>query len=238
MTLILGLHCRDGVVLAADSQRTQGSMRDYVTKLFPSPCGILWGTAGPIPLQQELDGAMHELTVGRHPRAIEGKAAVVAAFRSARERAMAAVADPSPTATSLDCLFAWHSQTDGATFLLRVYGDGIAEFHPEFTAVGNGGEMARFALSRSDYLGLSGLALDPAQMIAFEAADDAIRATATGLGLPVQVAVVTATRCGVLPSAERKALEDTVSVWREKKRGMLVPAERPTPPLSDTGLRP
>ena len=75
-------------------------------------------------------------------------------------------------------------------------------------------------------------------MLAFEAADDVIRATATGLGLPVQIGVLTATRCAVLPSQERQALEDTVSVWRERKRGMLMPSVPPTAGTGDTGLLP
>jgi hypothetical protein len=141
-------------------------------------------------------------------------------------------------ATAVNGLFAWHSEKDRASYLLRVTEAGHAEFHPDFTAIGNGGELARFALSRSDYLGLSGLALDPAQMIAFEAADDVIRATATGLGPPVQIGVLTAARCAVLPSQERQALEDTVSVWRERKRGMLMPPVPPSAGTGDTGLRP
>lgn len=34
MTLVLGLRCRDGVVLAADSQRTEDSFREEIPKLF------------------------------------------------------------------------------------------------------------------------------------------------------------------------------------------------------------
>jgi 20S proteasome alpha/beta subunit len=238
MTLVLGLRCRNGIVLAADSQRTQGTMRDRVPKLFGCPAGILWGTAGNIAIQQELDAGMHELEVGRHPTAVDAKAAIVTAVREARARATSALAEPGQAASAVSGLFAWYSDKDGASYLLRVAESGHAEFHPDFTAVGNGAELARFALSRSDYLGLSGLDLDPAQMIAFEAADDVIRATATGLGPPVQVGVVTASRCAVVPSQERQALEDTVSVWRERKRGMLMPSSLRTTATGDTGIRP
>jgi 20S proteasome alpha/beta subunit len=238
MTLVLGLRCGDGIVLCADSQRTEGNMRDRVPKLFASPAGILWGTAGSIAIQQELDTEMQSLTVGRRPSAADGRAAIVAAVREARQRATAGLVGPSTTTTAVQGLFAWFSETDGTTHLLRVTGGGGAEFHPFFTAVGNGGELARFALSRSDYLGITELPLDPAQMIAFEATDDVIRATATGLGPPVQIGVVTEHRCAVVPSQERQALEDTVSVWRERKRAMLMPPERPVPPLGDTGVRP
>jgi 20S proteasome alpha/beta subunit len=238
MTLVLGLRCGDGIVLCADSQRTEGTMRDRVPKLFASPTGILWGTAGSIAIQQELDAGMQTLTVGSHPSAADGKMAIMAAVREARQRASAGLVEPGLAATAVQGLFAWYSEVDKTTYLLRVTGGGSAEFHPFFTAIGNGGELARFALSRSDYLGLTELPLDPAQMIAFEAADDVIRATATGLGPPVQVGVVTERRCAVVPSQERQALEDTVSVWRERKRAMLAPPERSAPPPSDTGVRP
>jgi hypothetical protein len=45
MTLVLGLRCRDGVVLASDSQRTDGDVRESVPKLFTSPAGTVWGKA-------------------------------------------------------------------------------------------------------------------------------------------------------------------------------------------------
>lgn len=238
MTLVLGLRCRDGFVLAADSQRTQGTMRDRVPKLFASPTGILWGAAGSIAIQQELDAEMHDLAIGHHPAARVAQPALVAAVKAARARAIAALEEPSDEAKTVHGLFAWYSRAEDAHYLLRVTGLGHAEFHPDFTAIGNGADLARFALSRSDYLGLGGLDLDPAQMIAFEAADDVIRAVATGLGTPVQIGVVTASRCGVLASDERQALEDTVSLWRERKRSMLVPPRSSAAPPRDTGIRP
>lgn len=238
MTLVLGVRCRDGFVLAADSQRTQGAMRERVQKLFTSPTGILWGAAGSIAIQQELDAEIRDLTIGLHPEARVAKRAIVAAIRAAKDRAIEAVEDPPDAVQAIQGLFAWYSKAEHAHYLLRVANAGHAEFHADYTAIGNGADLARFALGRSDYLGLSGLALDPAQMIAFEAADDVIRATATGLGAPVQIGVVTDSRCVVLPSEERQALEDTVSVWRERKRSMLAPPGSPSVLPGDTGIRP
>ena len=128
MTLVLGVRCRNGIVLAADSQRTQGAMRDRVPKLFASPTGILWGTAGNIAIQQELDAGMQDLTVGRHPSAVDGKAAIVAAIQAARARATSGLAAPEPNVIAVSGLFAWYSEKDRASYLLRVTEAGHAEF--------------------------------------------------------------------------------------------------------------
>ncbi len=82
-------------------------MRDRVLKLFASPAGILWGTAGSIAIQQELDAGMQELTVGRHPSAVDGKTAILAAIQTARARATSALASPEQIATAANGLFAW-----------------------------------------------------------------------------------------------------------------------------------
>jgi len=41
-------------VLAADSQRTEGTFRETIPKLFKTPADIIWGIAGNLAIQQEL----------------------------------------------------------------------------------------------------------------------------------------------------------------------------------------
>jgi 20S proteasome alpha/beta subunit len=237
MTLILALRCRDGVVLAGDSQRSEGGLRANVPKLFTSPAGILWGAAGSIAIHQELWTAMSKLSVPRNPGRIEARDALAKAVVQSRARAIAAIENPEPETTSVDAIFAWYSAADRRTYVLRVLGNGHAEFEPRYTAVGGPHAHAKFALSSEEYFEFDSLPLDAAQVIAFQTADNVIRATSTGVDFPVQIGIVTPTECRVLPPDETRALSDTVAAFREQKRGLLVRPEA-VGPRRDTGVRP
>jgi proteasome beta subunit len=238
MTLVLALRCRDGVVLAADSQRTEGPLRETVPKLFTSPSGIVWGTAGSIAIQQELYAAMGRLPVTRHPSREDGRTAIVDAVRAAARAATEQIEDATPAALAVEGIFAWYSAADKRTFVIRVRGDGYFEFHPNFVAVGSPAHYARFALNRTTYMEYGKLPLEVAKMLAFRAADDVIRAASTGVGLPVQVAVVTEHGCGVLNDMDVRGLEDTVAAFREHQREYLIGGDEDATAEGDTGLRP
>jgi proteasome beta subunit len=237
MTIILALRCRDGVVLAADSQRTEGTLREPFPKLFTSPSGIVWGTAGSIAIQQELYPAIQALSVPRNPRSREAKEAIVEAIAGARTRATGSIVEPSADLVALDGLFAWYSADDHRTFILRVWGNVQAEFARQYAAVGSPSDKARFALSRSEHFEFRTLPIEPAKVIAFLAAEDVIHATPSGVALPVQMAVVTGTGSAVLSDDETRALRDTAAAFRESQRELLVREEKGRPP-ADTGIRP
>jgi 20S proteasome alpha/beta subunit len=237
MTLLLGLRCRDGVVLAADSQRTEGALRQPVPKLFTSPSGVIWGTAGSIAIQQELYAAINALSLTRNPGRQEARDAIVEAVVAARTRATSAIEAPSPAAEAVDGVFAWYSAADERTYLLRVLWSGHAEFARQYTAVGGPSQLAQFALSRSEHLVYATLPVEAAKMIVFNAADDVIRAAASGVAPPVQIAVVTASEATVMSTVEVRALEDTLAAFREHQAAFLVREEPPGPP-GDTGVRP
>jgi hypothetical protein len=238
MTLVLALRCRHGVVLAADSQRTQGALRDSVPKLFTSPSGIVWGTAGNLTIQQEMYAAMKRLPVSPHPSREAGRAALVAALVQAVRTATEQMESPSDVATSADGLFAWHSRADRRTYLLRIIGNGHFEFRPKYATVGSPGpaNLARFALTQSEHLEYGTLPLEAAKMVAFGAADDVIRASAAGVAGPVQIAVVSAATRDVLSPLAVRAVEDTLGAFRDYQRSYLVRGEDPAEP--DTGIRP
>ena len=225
-------------MLAADSQRTEGQFRQEVPKLFAAPAGIIWGTAGTIAIQQELFALLRELDV---PNGLPRQAvrdAIVRALREAVRRATASMDEPSAVVTSVEGVFGWYSEQDRRDYLLHAVGTGHAEFHPDYTAVGaTPKQLALFALSRSEYLEFGTLPLEAAKMVAFNATDDVIRASASGLALPVQMAVVTRAGLSVLKPDELRGLEDTVAAFREHQRDFLIRSEQPAA-KRDTGLRP
>lgn len=204
MTLVLGLRCRDGVVVAADSQRTEQGFREEIPKLFVTASGIVWGVAGSIAIQQELRATLDELDLPLRPSRKQGRDAVATALRTAVRQATAAIEQPTRTARTVHGIFAWHSDAEGETFLLRVLENGAAEPAQKYSAVGTPGavELARFALSQSEHLGYGALRLEAATMVAFKVADDVIRASATNVGHPVQLATVTPTRHEVMAPAD------------------------------------
>jgi proteasome beta subunit len=237
MTLVLALRCRDGVVLAADSQRTEGSLRETFPKLFVSPSGIAWGGAGNIAIQQEVYAGLRDLARPAHPSRDAGREAIVHALVAARERATASLENPTPASSDFQGLFAWYSEREGRTFLLRALSTGYAEFARRYAAVGGPSGFARFALSTSEYLEFETLSLEAAKMVAFNVADDVIRASASGVSPPVQLAVVHAGGEAVVAELERRGLEDTVAAFREHQRDFLVRGEEALAER-DTGLRP
>jgi 20S proteasome alpha/beta subunit len=240
MTLILGLRCHGGVVLASDSQRTEGELRDSITKLFSTPAGILWGTAGAIPIQQELWALLRELDVPASLPRYPTRDAIAKALPEAVRRATQRVEDPTAMSTMVEGMFAWHSAHDGRDFLLKALGDGQAVFEPRYTAIGSPSprNLARFSLGCLEHLDFATLPLEAGKMVALSVAEDTIRATPYGVGLPVQMAVVAAAGYSVIDETELRGLEDTLAAFRENQRNFLV---RPGPEEGagpDTGLRP
>jgi hypothetical protein len=149
------------------------------------------------------------------------------------------VKEPSPAATTVAGLFAWYSETDGRDFLLRAHGDGQRELHAKYTAIGaEPRRLALFALNSSEHLEYATLPLEAAKMVAFNIADQVIRDSSSGVGLPVQIAEVTRDGIGIVQADELRALEDTVAAFRERQRDFLVRRDDASGPSRDTGLRP
>jgi 20S proteasome alpha/beta subunit len=237
MTLVLGLRSRGGLVLAADSQRTEGVLREQFPKLFTTPAGIAWGTAGGIAIQQELYELMATLRVPDRPGRRETREAIVAAVAMARARAGEALDELSAAAGSIEGLFGWYSKEDDRTFLLRVPSGGPAEFAPRYTAIGAPSTLARFALSRSEYLEYDTLPLAAAKMVAYNVADDVIRVSTSNVGGPVQLAAVTKSATKLANSIELRGIADTVAAFREHQRDYIV-REDGADSDADTGVRP
>lgn len=235
MTVITGLRTSPGIVLTSDSQRSEGPFRESIQKLFATPDGIAWGTAGSIPVQQTLDGLLGELTVV--PRSDSTNAvrrAITEAVASARSAVQSSFERQREVAEMVEGLFAWRGR-DGF-HLLRVPWQNPPTLATRFDAIGGGKSFALFAYSRSEHLGYETLPLDAAQMVAYSVIDDVIRASTAGVSGPVQVAVVTDEGARVLPDDQLDPIRDTVDAYRDYQREFIVRDEPPT--SMDTGIRP
>lgn len=214
MTLIIGLRGADGVVLAADSQATHGALKQSRQKLFRLGSSLIWGTAGELAASQTLYTEMAKLNLGSSPDHETGKAGI--------KRAMLATSAQHPGGgddgrARFEGLFAWYSAADQRTFLLRAGHDGRVEFMPKYGAIGSSrqlGEFGFFGFSRSEFLDYETLPMEIAKMLTYMVAEDAVRASAQGVDLPVQVAVASRGETAVLHDDELKAVSDTATAFR------------------------
>ncbi len=237
MTLIVGLRGAESVVLASDSQGTHGGMKQERRKLFKSG-SLVWGTAGELAASQTLYTELEKVGLKPNPDRESAKAGI--------QRAMIATADqevgPRPPGDGwFEGLFAWYSATERRTFLLRARHDGRVEFMPRYGAVGSSaqiGEVGFFGFSRSQFLDYETMSLEQTKMLTFMVAEDAVKASAKGVDLPIQAAVVSPEETAVLHDDELKAVNDTVTAFRMHQLDFLKRPEAPSASQSGPGLVP
>lgn len=237
MTLIVGLRGAESVVLASDSQGTHGAMKQTRRKLFKSG-SLIWGTAGELAASQTLFTELEKVGLGSHPDRDSAKAGIQQAIRAT------AAQEVGPRTAGdgwFEGLFAWYSAKDRRTFLLRARHDGRVEFMPLYGAVGSSaqiGEVGFFGFSRSQFLDYETMSLEQTKMLTFMVAEDAVKASAKGVDLPIQAAVARAEETTVLHDDELKAVNDTVTAFRMHQLDFLKRPEAPSTSRSGPGLVP
>lgn len=234
MTLVAGLKGHQGAALASDSQSTHGQLREPSPKLFKTEYGIIWGSAGPYLGTQDLFTAMKSTGLPVNPSREEAKAAIREAMMTVRANLAAGEEEPAP----FEALFAWYDAKDGRHYLLRCWGNGRVEFEPRYSSIGGVAAFGRFAFSRHEFLELDSLPIEVTKMVAHMVAEDVVRASAAGVDLPIQLAVVNEGEAQILRPAEVQAIGDTVGAFREAQRELLVPSELPGTGTPRKGIRP
>ena len=234
MTLVLALRCRDGVVLASDSQATTDAAgqptRQPVRKLFAVGGRIAWGAAGSVGLQQALEEALagrgDALAEADDPRPLIVDAVVPIQQRALRDY----VPHPGTQAPDLACIFCWCGP-GGAPRIFSVPRTGSDhQLHDRHAAVGTGDIFADFAMASIAHLDTARLDLERAKMVALKAISDAIDVAAVYLGAPVQMIAVTAHGTREVARTEIDGeLADSVDAWKLSQRDLLGPLAAPVP---------
>ncbi len=234
MTLVLAIRCREGVVLASDSQATTDAAgqptRQPVRKLFDVGARIAWGAAGSVGLQQAL-GERLEHERGRVMGEEDPRTALVDAVIPIQQRALRDfVPHPGAQPPDLACVFCW-VEPGGAARIFSVPRTGSDhQLHDGHAAVGTGDIFADFAMVSIAHLGTPDLSLEQAKMVALKAIRDAIDVAAVYLGLPIQMTVVTAAGVLEVPKTEIEGgLSDSVDAWKVRQRETLGPLAAPAP---------
>jgi hypothetical protein len=118
---------------------------------------------------------------------------------------------------------------------------GVLEFMQDYGTVGSAGQIADYAFlgfNRSDFLEYRTLTAEAAKMLAHIVTDDAVRAVATGVDGPIQLAVVSPTEAAVLAEEDLQPIRDTATAFRMHQADFLKRAKVAGPEPGARGLLP
>ena len=230
MTLILGLECADGLLLASDGQATIGTtgqpLKGPIEKLFCAWNNVAWGGSGHVGIIQRVEQAL----CAKFPSPDDLDNKEIHVVRELLASAVAEVVRPLLTSRYIQgpesnpftsYLFVGH--VPQGSFILEIGPDLLDEDHMArgYSAIGSGDIFPYFALTGLRHFNVREHNLAGAKLIAYRVVDDAIRAAAMYLGPPIQmVEIRKATEPGGLAAAhkldkaELRILEDKVAEWR------------------------
>jgi 20S proteasome alpha/beta subunit len=243
VTLIVALECRDGLVLASESQSTlmtQGQLTKAVATKLSILAGIMWAGSGPIgviqraeyELEKQSGNISSEFRKGGEPGAKELHKYVNAVQRQAALEAMPSAGQAFDTAF----LFAGYSR-DGP-FILECDQKGGRQWqHPfHFAAIGSGDIFAVHAWRSVAHYDIANLSLAQAEALGYRTIQDAVATAAFGLGGQVQMCIATkADGPRHMDKTEVDAIDDAVKLWKQREVEALgalapTPAEAGEPP--------
>lgn len=231
MTLILALQCKNGMVLASDSQATFGTtgqeVKASVSKLHTPWLNIAWGGAGHVGLIQLVNNRLRERF--SQPNAFERKE--IAEVRQKLSTTIAELLRPLiserylrlPGAQPATACFLFVGHVPQGPFILEVGQDLSDVEHQDigYGAIGSGDIFPYFALAELKHFNVRQRTLFEAKLLAHRVVTDAINVAARGLGGEVQmVEVEFPPRPGDKPNVKAlsgddlRVLKDKVEEWK------------------------
>ena len=228
MTLILGLRCKDALLLVSDGQataNTSGQPTKLPTrKLYTAWQNLAWGGSGSVGLSQHVEHALLNtypqstrfLKKKRHELRKDLVDLIAKTIRPVLGNVLQLPNVPLPTLGIL--IVAW--ATDGP-MILEISQNLSDQDHGQhgYSAIGSGDIFPYFAMTSIAHYGIAERSLAEAKMIAYRIVDDAIKVAAYGLGPPIQMIEVVKSDSEVtaheLSSADLEILRDKVQEWKE-----------------------
>lgn len=227
MTLIVALECREGIVLASESQSTfttqgQWTKTQGAPKLAVLAGSIIWGGSGftgtidrvHAEVERQAGNIVAGFAKGREPGAKE-----LHKYVNGIQKQVAAELLPSAGDTyETGFLFAGYSK-DGP-YILECDRKGTRDWHHErhFQAIGSGDIFAMHAWVSVAHHNIANLSLLQGEALAYRTIEDAVATAAFGLGGKVQMCVVTPDgKARALDKTELQAIDDAVRLWKQRE---------------------
>jgi 20S proteasome alpha/beta subunit len=229
LTLALAICCKDGIVLAADSQSTLSTQgqptRQHTEKLYVLGGRVAWagsGTVGAIQrVEPELARCAGEVLSAFSRNHEQGAREIFRRVNAVQKQvASEVIGDPAATGGS-SYLFGGYGAA--GQFLLEVSDDGVRQWSERngFTAIGSGDIFAVHAYRSVSHYKLPNLGLVQAQALAYRTVENAIATAAFGLGGDIRLALVTPSSAYVMSDTDVKAVQDTVDIWKQREVDIL-----------------
>lgn len=257
MTVVVAVRCPDGVVLATDSQGTSQLPGNIPVKLPAKKIERLGkhvaygGTGG--------QGAGQRVHA-----ALEAQASKMSATKSAAEIANVIrqtvnplqkqirqewVELPNTQPESWGAIFCGWSK-DGP-WIFEIDPGGPSQFHDPFAATGSGHPLAHTALISVAHFKVGQQSLEGAKAIAYRAIENTCSSAAYGVGMPVQMAIMTKDGIEEINHGDAKhtELSDLIDLWKAQEVETLgalapdtgqeveeVPVEEPEPSIDEAEI--
>lgn len=233
MTLILGLACQDGVVMAADSQGTtagmgQPPMRTVEEKLYQlHEAPVVVGCSGAVGVAQNirtaLEGMKKDVVKKPVANARSNYRSTISKVLKVAQQSHVDI-DKTMGPPLCDTLIAGYAA--GAACLLEVNRNGGDEQHEHrgFCALGGGGPFAHFACASMQHHAVRELGMRAALALAYRTIETAIEVAAYGLGGPVQLWVIDSDGARKVEGRALDVVRDTANTWKKLETEFLASA--------------
>jgi 20S proteasome alpha/beta subunit len=227
MTVVLAVKCADGIVLAADSQITDGARGlSYPSqKLHPFGETAAWGGSGAravlLELEQEFDGAADAVlgsdNVGR---AVQER--VVPLLRHHYESFIEEVPGEKPSGATPATYVLVAGYAKGEPFIIDIDPHGLIGRYEEagFHAIGSGSAMAQQAGALLAHFQMSDRDVDHGVLVAVRVLDT-LKITSPSIGGPVDVYRLTAQEAVALTEDDIERVRGRVRHWEELENETL-----------------
>jgi 20S proteasome alpha/beta subunit len=225
VSVVLGLRGSGGLVLATDSQGTSaiGNMflRSNIAKVRLLGDHIAYASVGSQGLAQRIGHALDEQARLTAQRSREDAADIILRIANPLQQQAVERYVPVPHAQPEEWGAIFCGWSPDGPWLLEVGSGGGHEFHERFAATGSVGPFAHLALVSVRHYDIVNQSVEAAQAVAFRAIENACAASASGVNLPVQMAVVTGEGAHVVDDRELTTIEDLVNILKEREVDML-----------------
>jgi proteasome beta subunit len=239
VTVILGLRCAEGLVIASDSQATAQlpggeAVRLDTAKVKRLGKHILWAGTGAEGCSQRVEAAIepHASKYGTNQEAGKTAQSIHAEANQVQRASLASFVQYAQNVRpelwgGIFCGWA----KDGP-WIMEIDLNGGWQFHNPFAATGSGYAFAHLAIGSVRHYDPPSQSLDAAKAIAYRAIETTCTVSASGVGLPVQLGVVLESGAKLLSEAELEETQELVNLWKAKEvdtLGEVAPRAAPAP---------